>query len=113
MKPKPTIDPVDFAACDLRVGTVQSAALLEEARRPAYVLLVDFGPIGVLKSTAQLVGDYSPEELKGKQVVALVNVPPKQVGRHMSCCLVLGAVRGEHVSLLEVPVPVPPGTPIA
>ena len=113
MNPKPTINPADFAACDLRVGTVQSAELLDGARRPAYVLQVDFGPMGVLKSTAQLVGDYSTDELEGKQVVALVNVPPKQVGRHMSCCLVLGAVRGEHVSLLEVPVPVPPGTPIA
>ncbi len=113
MDSKATIAPADFAACDLRVGTVQSATPLEGARRPAYVLLIDFGPLGTLKSTAQLVQDYAADTLRGKQVVALVNVPPKQVGSHMSSCLVLGAVEGESVSLLEVSRPVAPGTPIA
>lgn len=110
---KPTISPDEFSSCDLRTGTILSAELLEGARRPAYVLHVDFGPLGKLKSTAQLTLDYDPDELVGKQVVAVVNFPPKQVGPHQSRCLILGAVQGQSVSLLEIPRPVPPGTPIA
>lgn len=110
---KPTIDPSTFSACDLRVGTVLSAEPLLDARRPAYVLHLDFGPHGVLKSTAQISSDYAPDELVGKQLIAVVNFPPKQVGSHQSRCLILGAVQGPSVSLIEVPRTVPPGTPIA
>ena len=113
MERKGPIEVSNFVACDLRIGTIQSATLLEGARRPAYVLHIDFGALGILKSTAQLVQDYTPTALVGRQVAAVVNLPPKQVGGHQSRCLVLGAVQGEHVALLEVGSQVPPGTPIA
>ncbi len=110
---KPTIEPADFAACDIRVGTIESAERLESARTPAFVLHIDFGALGTVKSTAQLAGDYTAAELIGKQIAAVVNFPPKQVGHHQSRCLVLGAVADGHVSLLEIAKPVPPGSPIA
>ena len=113
MEPKAPISPADFAACDLRVGTIVGASLLENARQPAYVLQLDFGPLGMLKSTAQLAADYTATELIGKQIVAVVNFPPKQVGHHQSRCLVLGAVQQGSVSLLELPRSVPAGTPIS
>ena len=113
MEIKPTIPPTDFARCDLRVGTIQSATPLEGARRPAHVLMIDFGPLGMLKSSAQLVQDYTPEALVGRQVIAVVNFPPKQVGSLQSRCLVLGAVQDGHVHLLQPDAQVPPGTPIA
>jgi len=113
MERKDPIEASNFAACDLRIGTIQSATLLEGARQPAYVLHIDFGALGMLKSTAQLVQDYTPAALEGRQVVAVVNLPPKQVGAHQSRCLVLGAVQDGHVTLLEVGSPLPPGTPIA
>ena len=113
MEPKATVSPADFAACDLRIGTILSAEPLENARKPAYVLRIDFGPMGILKSTAQLALDYSEQELQGKQVVAVVNFPPKQVGPHQCRCLVLGAVQGANVSLLELPRSVPAGTPVS
>ena len=113
MEPNAPIDPADFAACDLRTGTILRAEPLENARRPAYVLHIDFGPLGILKSTAQLTLDYTPEELPGKHIAAVVNFPPKQVGPHQSRCLVLGAVQGPNVSLLELPRSVPAGTPIS
>lgn len=108
----PTVDIATFAASDLRVGTILSAALLEDARRPALVLHIDFGPLGTLKSTAQITADHTPDEVVGKRVVAVVNLPPKQVGTHTSRCLVLGAVHGAHVGLLSVPDTVPNGTRI-
>lgn len=110
--PAPTIDFSTFAASDMRVGVILSAEPLENARRPAYVLEVDFGALGVLKATSQLVEDHTPEDLIGRKVVAVVNLPPKQVGHHTSRCLVLGAVHGPHVGLLSVPVNVPLGTRI-
>ena len=90
MEPKAPISPADFAACDLRVGTIVGASLLENARQPAYVLQLDFGPLGMLKSTAQLAADYTAIELIGKQIVAVVNFPPRQIGKVMSEILVLG-----------------------
>lgn len=113
MESKPTISPEEFARCDLRVGTVLSAEPLEGARRPALLLMIDFGPLGTLKSTAQVVRDYRPEDLPGRQVIAVVNFPPKQVGHHLSRCLVLGAVPEGHVHLLSPDREVPPGTAIA
>ncbi|MDG1380985.1 MAG: tRNA-binding protein [Flavobacteriales bacterium] len=106
------IDFAHFAACDLRVGQVLSVENLESARRPAFVLHLDFGPLGQMKSTAQLKEDHTAEDLIGRQVVAVVNLPPKQVGNHTSRCLVLGAVHGPHVGLLSVPSSVPNGTRI-
>lgn len=86
-----TIAFADFAKVELRVGRVVSAEPFPEARKPAYVLKVDFGPeLGVKKSTAQVTAHYRPEDLVGRLVVAVVNFPPKQVGPHMSECLVTG-----------------------
>ena len=90
MEPKAPISPADFAACDLRVGTIVGASPLENARQPAYVLQLDFGPLGMLKSTAHLAADYTATELIGKQIVAVVNFPPRQIGKFMSEVLVLG-----------------------
>lgn len=81
----------DFTKVELRVGRVLSAEVFPEARNPAYVLHVDFGAeIGVKKSSAQITRQYQPEDLVGRQVVAVVNFPKKQIGPLMSECLVTG-----------------------
>lgn len=86
-----TISWDEFSRVDLRVGRVVSAEVFTEARKPAYVLRVDFGAeIGVKKSSAQVTALYAPEDLVGKLVVAVVNFPPKQIGPIMSECLVTG-----------------------
>ena len=92
----------DFEKVEMRVGTVIEAREFAEARNPAYQLRVDFGDeIGVKKTSAQITTQYSPEALIGKQVVAVVNFPKKQIGPFMSECLILGAVDGKDVTLLE------------
>ncbi|MFJ5444888.1 tRNA-binding protein [Methylobacillus methanolivorans] len=81
----------DFLKVELRVGEVVSAEPFAAARKPAYILHVDFGPeIGVLKSSAQITAHYQPAELIGKQVVAVVNFPARQIGPIQSQCLVTG-----------------------
>lgn len=93
----------EFEKVDMRVGTIISAVPFPEARKPAYQLQIDFGAeIGVRKSSAQLTRLYQIDQLVGKQIVAVVNFPPKQIGKFMSECLVLGAVGAEgEVILLE------------
>jgi tRNA-binding protein len=92
----------DFERLDIRIGTILEASELENARKPAYKLLIDFGSKGVKKSSAQLTGNYQPHQLIGKQIVAVVNFPPKQIAHLISECLVLGVVgNGIDVVLLQ------------
>lgn len=106
-----TIGFEDFQKVDIRVGTVLRASPNELARKPSYVLEVDFGPeLGVKKASAQLTELYTPEQLIGRQVAAVVNFPPKQVAKVMSECLVLGFPDAEgRVVLIGVDHPVPNG----
>lgn len=95
-----TINWTDFAKIDIRVGTIINAEIFKEARNPAYKLQIDFGELGVKKSSAQITKLYKPEELIGKQVVAVINFPKKQIANLQSECLVLGAVDQDEVTLL-------------
>lgn len=90
----------DFEKLEMRVGTIIQAEEFKEARNPAYKVIVDFGDYGKRKSSAQITKLYLPEELIGKQVIAVVNFPPKQIANMMSECLILGAVDDEEVTLL-------------
>ncbi len=101
-----------FLKVQLVVGTVISAEVFSEARKPAYILHVDFGPdIGTRKSSAQITDLYTPEALVGRQVMAVVNFPPKQIGPIQSQCLVTGFHDADGRIALAVPdVPVPNGT---
>ena len=115
MDRKPDITWDDFSKLDIRVGTVERAEAFPEARRPAIKLWLDFGEgIGVLKTSAQITAHYTPDVLLGRQLVAVVNFPPKQIGSFMSQCLLLGAVEsGGDVVLLGADHPVTAGAPIA
>lgn len=105
----------DFTNVELRVGTIIEAQDFPEARNPAYRLRIDFGAeIGVKKSSAQITALYSKEELLGKQIIAVVNFPPKQIGPMMSECLVTGFHREDGAVVLSTPdKPVPNGTKLA
>ncbi len=99
-----TISFDDFLKVELRVGRVLSAEPFRQARKPAYVLHVDFGPeLGVRKSSAQITVHYAPEELVGRLVVAVVNFPKKQIGPLMSECLVTGFHDADGAVALCVP----------
>ncbi len=102
----------DFMKVELRVGRVLQAEVFKEARKPAYKLLVDFGPeLGQRKSSAQITQLYQPEELIGRLVVAVVNFPKKQIGPLMSECLVTGFHNADgHVALCVPDQEIPLGT---
>ncbi|QTW17736.1 tRNA-binding protein [Comamonas kerstersii] len=104
----------DFARVQLRVGRIVAAEVFAQARKPAYLLQVDFGPeIGIKKSSAQITHHYTPEALIGKQVVAVVNFPKKQIGPVMSECLVTGFPDANgHVVLCVPDQNVPLGAPL-
>ena len=106
-----TISFDDFLKVDIRVGTILAVEDFPEARRPAYRLRVDFGPeIGVKRSSAQLPALYPKEALVGRQVAAVVNFPPRQIGKFMSEVLVLGFPHAEgRVVLIQPDRPVPNG----
>ncbi|WP_378185349.1 tRNA-binding protein [Aquimarina sp. W85] len=90
----------EFMRLDMRVGTVLTAEVFKEARNPSYKLTVDFGELGVKKSSAQITKRYTLQELVGKQVIAVVNFPPKQIATMMSECLILGAIGNQNVVTL-------------
>ena len=108
----PTIGWEDFQRVELRVGRVIAARSFPEARNPAYVLEVDFGPeIGVRRSSAQITDLYTPDTLVDRLVVAVVNFAPKQIGPLMSQCLVTGFHDAQGRVVMCVPdADVPPGT---
>ena len=92
-----------FEQLDIRTGTIKEARVFEKVRKPAYQLLIDFGSeIGIKQSSAQITHLYQPENLVGMQVIALVNLPPRQIADFMSECLVLGSVNQDgNVVLLQ------------
>lgn len=104
----------DFEKVEMCVGTILAVNDFPEARKPAYQLTIDFGnEIGIKKSSAQITKRYSKEDLIGKQIVAVVNFPKKQIGKFMSECLVLGSVNNDEIVLLTSDLPVENGLRIA
>lgn len=100
----------DFMKLDIRVGTITEAKVFEKARKPAYQLMVDLGgEIGLKRSSAQITEHYKPEELMGKQVLAVVNFPPRQVANFFSQVLVLGTYSQGGVVLITPDKPVENG----
>ncbi|MEQ8310832.1 MAG: tRNA-binding protein [Sphingopyxis sp.] len=103
----PAADPIsfdDFLKVDIRIGTIVEAEPFPEARKPAFKLKIDFGPaIGVKKSSAQIVDRYVLDELPGRRVAAVVNFPPRQIGKFMSEVLTLGFADAEGAVILFAP----------
>ena len=99
-----TISWKDFERVELRVGTIVEARDFPEAKKPAWLLRVDFGPeIGVRRSSAQLTVHYGKDDLLGRQVIGVVNFPPKQIGPHRSECLITGFADESGAIVLAVP----------
>lgn len=105
----PMISTETFFACDLRIGTIVSCESNPKAHKPAYRLAIDFGPLGVRTSSAQLTSLYTPEELVGRQIVAVVNFEPRNVAGVESQCLILGVDSPGGVTLLALERPVDNG----
>lgn len=100
----------DFMKLDIRVGTVVDAKAFEKARKPAYQLWIDFGEeLGIKKTSAQITDHYTPETLIGKQVLAVVNFPPRQIANFLSEILVLGTYSEGGVVLITPDTPVKNG----
>ena len=91
----------EFEKIDIRIGTIIRANNLKNARKPAYVLEIDFGTLGIKKTSAQITDLYNKEALIGKQVLAVLNFPKKQIGNIQSECLVLGSLNEKGVILLK------------
>ncbi len=108
-----TISFDDFTKVDLRVGTIIEVNDFPEARNPAYQLTIDFGDLGLKKSSAQITALYKKKELLDRQIVAVVNFPKKQIAKFMSECLVLGAVDGKDVILLNPETKVKNGSTVS
>ncbi|TBN04741.1 tRNA-binding protein [Hyunsoonleella flava] len=108
-----TISFEDFTKVDLRVGTIIEVNDFPEARNPAYQLTIDFGDLGIKKSSAQITTLYTKDDLLNRQIVAVVNFPNKQIAKFMSECLVLGAVNGKDVILLNPETKVKNGSTVS
>ena len=93
----------DFEKVDMRAGTIIEVNDFEKAKKPAYQLKIDFGPLGIKNSSAQITALYSKNELLGKQVIAVVNFPPKQIANFFSECLVLGVYNTKNEVVLLQP----------
>jgi tRNA-binding protein len=92
----------DFEKIDIRVGTIVEANSFEKAKKPAYQLKIDFGPLGILMSSAQITNHYALSDLPNKQIIGVVNFPPKKIANFVSQCLVLGIYdESGHVILLK------------
>ena len=103
-EPSPPIVFDDFMKVDIRIGTIVAAEPFPEARKPAIKMRIDFGPdVGEKKSSAQITVHYTPDELVGRKVMAVVNFPPRQIGKFMSEVLVLGYMDTEGAIVLAVP----------
>ena len=103
----------DFEKIDIRVGTILTAQPFKKAKQPAYQLSIDFGDIGIKKSSAQITHLYNMEDLIGKQIIAVVNFPPKQIANFFSECLVLGVYNNnKEVVLLAGDKPIKNGSKI-
>ena len=103
----------ELTKVDLRIGTIIEVNDFPEARNPAYQLVIDFGPLGIKKSSAQITTIYSKKDLLNRQVVAVVNFPKKQIAKFMSECLVMGAVKDNDVFLLQPEILVKNGSSVA
>ena len=90
----------EFEQVDIRTGTIIEAEVFAGARKPAYKLIIDFGPLGIKKSSAQITDYYQPAELMGMQIVAVINFPPKQIATFISECLILGVVEPDKKVVL-------------
>jgi tRNA-binding protein len=112
--PLPEVPAEQFFAVDIRVGRVISCEPFPEARKPAYRMTIDFGPLGTLRSSARLTDLYTPEDLVGRLVVGTVNLPPRQIGPVRSESLILGAYQhgSDQVVLLRPDIDCTPGDKI-
>ena len=103
----------DFIKVDVRIGTITEVKEFPKAKKPAYQILIDFGSIGVKKSSAQITELYTKEKLLGKQVIAIINFNPRQIANFMSECLILGVYNKDgHVVLLQTSQPIKNGEQI-
>ncbi|AHF16721.1 tRNA-binding protein [Niabella soli] len=110
METEPLINWTDFTKIEMRVGTITHAEIFKEARNPAYKLTIDFGAYGIRRSSAQITKLYQPEDLPGRQVIAVLNFPRKQIANFFSECLILGTVgEANTITLLAPDAAVPNG----
>ena len=93
----------DFEKIDIRVGTILTVSDFENAKKPSYQLTIDFGELGIKKSSAQITSLYQKDDLLGKQIIAVVNFPPKQIANFFSECLMLGVYNDEKEVVLLQP----------
>ena len=110
---KPEINWSDFEKLDIRSGTIVSVSDFPAARNPSYQLEIDFGDLGIKKSSAQIIDLYTSDDLIGKQIIAIVNFPKKQIANFFSECLVLGVIgEKQEVTILTTTAPTANGLPI-